>query len=46
LTTYLGLGADRSRYDETFTEATREWPDYSAYYNRRAYFLLPRWYGS
>ncbi|HXF09239.1 MAG TPA: DUF4034 domain-containing protein [Desulfuromonadaceae bacterium] len=46
LITYLGLGADRSQYDATFAEATREWPDYSPYYTRRAYYLQPRWYGS
>ena len=46
LTTDLGLQVERSQYDATFAEATLAWPDYTAYYNRRAWYLMPRWYGS
>jgi hypothetical protein len=46
LITDLGLSPERSQYDETFEEATRAWPDYETYYCSRAYYLLPRWYGS
>jgi hypothetical protein len=46
LTTQLGLPTERSQYDATFEEATRNWPDYSPYYCRRALYLLPRWNGT
>ena len=41
----LGLGLDRSRYDDIFTQAIEEFPSYNYYYRSRAIFLLPRWYG-
>ena len=46
LLTNLGLGAERSQYDSTFEEATHAWPDYAHYYSRRAWYLMPRWYGT
>ena len=46
LVTDLGLCADRSQYDTTFKEAIRAWPDYTPYYNHRAWYLMPRWYGT
>ena len=44
--TELGLSPERSRYDASFEEATSVWPDYEPYYCHRAYYLLPRWYGT
>jgi hypothetical protein len=41
----LGLGFDRSRYDDLFTQAVEAFPDYDYFYRSRAVFLLPRWYG-
>jgi len=41
----LGLQLDRKRYDNIFNSAIKEFPDYEYYYNNRAVFLLPRWYG-
>jgi hypothetical protein len=41
----LGLQMDRSNYDKLFEQAIKSYPEYTAYYQRRAYFLLPRWYG-
>jgi len=41
----LGLQLDKSRYDAIFNQAIKEFPDYEYYYNNRATFLLPRWYG-
>ena len=46
LQTELGLCRERAEYDATFEEATRAWPDYSPYYCRRAWYLLPRWSGT
>jgi hypothetical protein len=42
----LGLQTERAQYDSTFNAAIKAWPDYTALYYRRAYFLLPRWYGT
>jgi Domain of unknown function (DUF4034) len=44
--TDLGLSVDRSQYDASFEEATRAWPDYDPYYHHRAWYLMPRWYGT
>lgn len=41
----LGNEQDRSEYDKLFNQAIREFPDYEPFYNNRAIFLLPRWYG-
>lgn len=30
----------------TFEDATHVWPDYNPHYNHRAFYLLPRWYGT
>ena len=41
----LGLQLDRKHYDNIFNAAIKQYPDYEYYYNNRATFLLPRWYG-
>ena len=41
----LGMQLDKQRYKENFDKAVQEFPDYKYYYNMRATFLLPRWYG-
>ena len=41
----LGLQVERSKFDQLFKEAIQSQPAYSGYYTRRAYFLLPQWYG-
>ncbi|MGO8838552.1 MAG: DUF4034 domain-containing protein [Limisphaerales bacterium] len=41
----LGLQLDRTRYNNIFNAAIKEFPDYQYYYRSRAVFLLPRWYG-
>jgi hypothetical protein len=41
----LGLQYKRDRYDTLFAQALQEYPDYKPYFNSRAYYLLPRWYG-
>jgi hypothetical protein len=46
LETDLGLSTDRPQYDATFEEATNAWPDYDPYYHHRAWYLMPRWYGT
>jgi hypothetical protein len=42
----LGLQSSRADYDAIFTQATQAEPDYKGYYDARASFLLPRWYGT
>jgi len=42
----LGLGMDRKDYDTIFNEADRVYPQYPAYYSRKATYLLPRWHGN
>jgi tetratricopeptide (TPR) repeat protein len=41
----LGQGWDPASYDQLFAEATAFEPSYTAYYEQKAYYLLPRWYG-
>ena len=41
----VGLGMRRTDYDALVSQAIKEFPDYGYYYNSRAIFLLPRWYG-
>lgn len=41
----LGNEKDRTEYDQMFNQDIAEFPDYEPYYNSRAIFLLPRWYG-
>ena len=41
----LGLQVEKADYDGMFQQAIKEFPDYWFYYNNRAIFLLPRWYG-
>jgi hypothetical protein len=41
----LGNEKDRTEYDQMFNQSIAEFPDYEPYYNSRAVFLLPRWYG-
>lgn len=45
LTTELGLGTSRAKYDATFEKAIHTWPGYAPFYVRRERYLLPRWYG-
>jgi hypothetical protein len=42
----LGLQLDRSSYDKIFSQAINATPDFQGFYNTRAVFLLPRWYGA
>ena len=42
----LGSQLGKAQYDEIFNEAIQAFPDYGYYYNNRACFLLPRWYGA
>lgn len=42
----LGMGIKNSEYDTLFERAVRSEPQYPNYYFARAYYLLPRWYGS
>jgi hypothetical protein len=44
-TVALGRGADRDSYAKLFEEATSVEPKYYNYYESKAYYLLPRWYG-
>ena len=41
----MGLQMAKADYDALFQQAITEFPDYWFYYNNRAAFLLPRWYG-
>lgn len=41
----LGNEKDKDEYKKMFEQAIAEFPDYEPYYNNRAIFLLPRWYG-
>jgi Domain of unknown function (DUF4034) len=41
----LGLGMGKTEFKALFDDALRTNPDYSAYYYRRAMYLLPRWFG-
>jgi len=41
----LGLSIRKTEFKALFDDAMRAWPDYSAYYYLRAYYLLPRWFG-
>ena len=38
-------GWDRERYEELFKKAVSFEPSYHSYYTKKAYYLLPRWYG-
>lgn len=42
----LCLQVSRKQYDAIFDHATREFPEYEAYYNYRALYLLPGWLGA
>lgn len=41
----LGLAMPRADYDKLFTEAVQAYPQYTAFYTRKANYLLPRWHG-
>lgn len=41
----LGLEMDRSEYENLFNEAVAFEPKYNAFYYRKAWHLLPRWFG-
>ena len=42
----LGAGWEGSSYDSVFNAAIEAEPTYEAYYEHKAYRLLPRWYGA
>ena len=42
----LGSQFEKPQYNAIFTQAIQEFPDYEYYYNARATYLLPRWYGA
>lgn len=42
----VGLHFTRLQYDKIFEQATNEFPTYVTYYELRAGYLLPRWYGT
>jgi hypothetical protein len=44
-TVALGLGMERTAYDNMVNEGIRFEPDYYEFYVAKALFLLPRWYG-
>jgi hypothetical protein len=46
MTLALGMGLDKTRYDNIFNQATSDYPGYERFYSQRAYYLLPRWYGN
>jgi hypothetical protein len=41
----LGLQISKAQYNNIFNQAVQAEPDYKFYYQTRAVFLLPRWYG-
>ena len=41
----MGSQMEKAQYDGLFQQAIKEFPDYWPYYQTRAIFLLPRWYG-
>ena len=41
----LGLQYEKPQYNAIYSQAIGHIPDYEYYYNSRAIFLLPRWYG-
>ena len=41
----LGLQVEKADYNSFFNEAVKEYPYYVPYYQVRATYLLPRWYG-
>lgn len=43
--TELGLATDRKIFDANFKRALAAWPDYTAFYQGRASYLLPQWNG-
>lgn len=45
-TVALAQGWDKAAYDELFKKAVEAEPSYSVFYTRKAYHLLPRWYGN
>jgi hypothetical protein len=42
----LGLQTSKEDYNDIFNQAIQAEPDYTFYYQTRATFLLPRWYGA
>jgi hypothetical protein len=42
----LGLQTNKEKYNDIFKQAIEVEPDFEAYYDNRAIFLLPRWYGA
>lgn len=44
-TVALGQGWSREEYDALFDEAIRTEPEYLIFYERKIYYLQPKWYG-
>jgi hypothetical protein len=42
----LGAELERPAYERLFESGVKAAPDYSAIYDYKAYYLLPRWYGA
>jgi hypothetical protein len=42
----LGLQISKEQFNDIFNQAIQAEPDYEGYYETRAVFLLPRWYGA
>jgi hypothetical protein len=42
----LGFSTCRKIFDANFKRAVAAWPDYTAFYQGRAWYFLPRWNGS
>jgi len=43
--TELGLSTDRKIFDANFQRAVAAWPNYTPFYQGRAWYFLPRWNG-
>jgi hypothetical protein len=43
--TELGLSTDRKIFDANFKRAVAAWPNYTPFYQGRAWYFLPRWNG-
>lgn len=43
--TELGLSTDRKIFDASFKRAVAAWPDYTPFYQDRAWYFLPQWNG-
>jgi Domain of unknown function (DUF4034) len=41
----LGISTGKKTFDANFKRAVAAWPDYTPFYQGRAYYFLPRWNG-